>query len=63
MATFAILEATPIYYVVEISFADQSFRQLLATELLSGDLDTMLQVYADNYEQEWLALQPDPELA
>lgn len=60
MATFSIIEATPIYYLIEVCFGDQSFRQLLATSLVNGNLQSMLQAYADQYEQDWLAMQPEP---
>lgn len=59
MATFNIIEATPIYYLIDVIFSGMTFRQLLATELLNGNLDSMLQEYADKYEQDWLAMQPE----
>ena len=60
MATFNIIEATPIYYLVEVCFGEHSFRQLLATSLVNGNLQGMLQAYADKYEQDWLAMQAEP---
>jgi hypothetical protein len=65
MATYVVIEATPIYYVIDVSFLGMTFRQLIATELLNGNLDTMLQAYADQYEHDWQAMQteslPAPE--
>ncbi len=55
MATYSIVEATPIYYLVDVSFQGMTFRQLLASNLINGNLATMLQAYADQYEQEWVA--------
>jgi hypothetical protein len=60
MAAFSIIEATPIYYLIEVCFGERSFRQLLASALVNGDLQAMLQAYADKYEQDWLAMQPEP---
>lgn len=60
MATFSIIEATPIYYLVEVCFGERSFRQLLASALVNGNLQAMLQAYADKYEQDWLAMQAEP---
>jgi hypothetical protein len=55
MATYNVVEATPIYYLVDVSFQGMTFRQLLASSLINGNLATMLQAYADQYEQEWVA--------
>ena len=60
MATYSIVEANPIYYLVDVEFSGMTFRQLLATEMLNGNLDNLLQAYADKYEQDWLAMQPEP---
>lgn len=60
MATYNIIEATPIYYLIEVCFGGQSFRQLLASSLVNGNLQEMLQLYADKYEQDWLAMQLEP---
>jgi hypothetical protein len=55
MATYSIVEATPIYYLVDVSFQGMTFRQLLASSLINGNLSAMLQEYADQYEQDWVA--------
>ena len=55
MATYSIVEATPIYYLVDVSFAGMTFRQLIASQLVNGNLSAMLQAYADQYEQDWLS--------
>jgi type II secretory pathway component PulF len=59
MATYSIVEATPIYYLVDVSFAGMTFRQLIASSLVNGNLSAMLQAYADQYEQDWLAANAD----
>jgi len=56
MATYNIVEATPIYYLIDVMFDDMTFRQLIASELVNGNLGAMLQAYADQYEQDWLGL-------
>lgn len=58
MATYSIIEANPIYYLIDVEFAGMTFRQLLASEMVSGDLQGLLQDYADQYESEWMAMQP-----
>lgn len=60
MATYEIVEETPIYYLIDVFFSGQSFRQLLVSSLVNGNLDAMLQAYADKYEQDWLEMQPEP---
>jgi hypothetical protein len=55
MATYSIVEATPIYYLVDVSFEGMTFRQLIASQLVNGNLSAMLQAYADQYEQDWLS--------
>lgn len=54
MATYSIVEATPIYYLVDVSFAGMTFRQLIASSLVNGNLSAMLQAYADKYEADWM---------
>jgi type II secretory pathway component PulF len=54
MATYSIVEETPIYYLIDVSFDGKTFRQLIASELVNGDLDNMLQEYADQYEHEYM---------
>lgn len=61
MATYSVIEANPIYYLVDVCFSGLSFRQLLATEMLNGNLDRLLQAYADKYEQDWLAMQTETQ--
>jgi|SanBayMetagenome_1026888.scaffolds.fasta_scaffold00146_7 hypothetical protein len=58
MATYTIVEATPIYYIIDVEFSGFVFRQLIASDLLNGNLDAMLQQYADKYETDYLAMQP-----
>jgi hypothetical protein len=55
MATYSIVEATPIYYLVDVSFEGMTFRQLIASQLVNGNLSAMLQAYADQYEKDWLS--------
>jgi len=57
MATYKIIEATPIYYLIDVEFEGLTFRQLLATSLLNGNLSAMLQAYADKYEQDYMNAQ------
>jgi len=54
MATYSIVEATPIYYLVDVSFEGMTFRQLIASELVNGNLSAMLQNYADEYERDYM---------
>ena len=60
MATYKIIEATPIYYLIDVEFEGLKFRQLLATSLLNGNLSAMLQEYADKYEQDYMNAQLVP---
>ena len=57
MATFQIVEATPVYYVVDVHFSGLVFRQTLVSVKTNGSLDNQLQQYADQYETDWLSLQ------
>ena len=57
MATFEIIEATPIYYVVDVHFSGLVFRQTLVSVKTNGSLNNQLQQYADQYETDWLSLQ------
>jgi hypothetical protein len=57
MATFQIVEATPVYYVVDVYFSGLVFRQTLVSVKTNGSLTTQLQQYADQYETDWLSLQ------
>jgi hypothetical protein len=57
MATYSIVESNPIYYLIDVCFREMTFRQLIASSLLSGNLSEMLQEYADRYEQDWIALE------
>lgn len=57
MATFQIIEATPIYYVVDVHFCGLVFRQILVSVKTNGNLNSQLQHYSDQYELDWLALQ------
>jgi hypothetical protein len=57
MATFQIIEATPIYYVVDVHFSGLVFRQTLVSVKTNGNLNSQLQQYADQYESDWLSLQ------
>lgn len=57
MATFEIIEATPIYYVVDVHFSGLVFRQILVSVKTNGNLNSQLQQYADKYETDWLSLQ------
>lgn len=57
MATYNIIESNPIYYLIDVAFSGRVFRQLLASELVNGNLQSMLQAYADKYEQDWLDMQ------
>ena len=54
MAIYSIVEATPIYYLIDVSFDGKTFRQLIASELVNGNLDKMLQAYADQYEHDYM---------
>lgn len=60
MATYTIVESNPIYYLIDVCFGEHSFRQLLASALVNGNLQAMLQAYADKYEADWLAMQAEP---
>jgi len=57
MATFQIVEATPVYYVVDVCFSGLVFRQTLVSVKTNGSLDNQLKQYADQYETDWLLLQ------
>jgi hypothetical protein len=57
VATFEIIEATPIYYVVDVHFSGLVFRQTLVSVKTNGSLNNQLQQYADQYETDWLSLQ------
>lgn len=57
MATFEIIEATPIYYVIDVHFLGLVFRQMIASIKTGINLNDQLQKYADDYEREWVALQ------
>ncbi len=57
MATFEIIEATPIYYVVDVHFSGLVFRQTLVSVQTNGNLTSQLQQYSDQYETDWLSLQ------
>jgi len=57
MATFEIIEATPIYYVIDVCFLGLVFRQTLATIKTGTDLQKQLQGYSDDYERDWISLQ------
>lgn len=56
MATFEIIEATPIYYVIDVCFLGLVFRQMIASIKTGVSLDSQLQKYADDYEKDWIAL-------
>lgn len=57
MAIYSIVQATPIYYEIEVSFLDCVFRQILATVKTGTDLQKQLQEYSDAYERDWISLQ------
>lgn len=57
MATFQIIEANPIYYVVDVHFSGLVFRQTLVSVQTNGNLNSQLQQYSDQYETDWLSLQ------
>lgn len=57
MATFQIIEATPIYYVIDVHFSGLVFRQTLVSVKTNGNLNSQLQQYSDQYETDWLSLQ------
>lgn len=59
MATAEIVEAAAPYYGLQVVFAAQSFHQLIVSNLTGASLNAMLQGYADAYEAEWLALNPE----
>jgi hypothetical protein len=57
MATFQIIEATPIYYVIDVCFLGMVFRQLLVSVKTGDTLTSQLQQYSDQYETDWLSVQ------
>jgi hypothetical protein len=59
MATAEIVEPAAPYYGVQVVFGAQSFHQLIVSSLTGVLLNAMLQAYADTYEAEWLALNPE----
>jgi hypothetical protein len=62
MATYSIVEATPIYYLIDVSFDGKTFRQLIASELVNGNLYEMLQAYADQYEHDYMQSSVEPSV-
>lgn len=59
MATIEIVETAAPYYGVQVAFSAQSFHQLIVSSLTGAPLSAMLQAYANAYEAEWLALNPE----
>jgi hypothetical protein len=63
MATIAVIEAKPPYYAVRVEFDTQVFQQTIVSSQTGAALDAQLQAYADDYEAQWLALEPVPQEA
>ncbi len=61
MATFTILESKDNYYTVRVEFGDQVFDQRLTSEKTGKALTDQFQAYADQYETDWNAMQPQED--
>lgn len=57
MATFKIVVDNSPYYVLDISFADQTFRQQTIFQETGEWLNVAMQAYADRYELDWIEAQ------
>lgn len=54
MASFEIIVNQSPYYTIDVSFADQKFRQNAVFQENGEWLSTAMQAYADNYELNWV---------
>lgn len=61
MATFTILESKDNYYTVRVEFGDQVFAQKLTSTKTGQALTDQFQAYADQYEADWNAQQPQED--
>lgn len=53
MASYTIKANNAPYYDLEVTFADQVFRQTVIFNEEGESLSAALQAYADQYEAEW----------
>jgi len=66
MATYQVVREDkqtknqPRYITLRVMFADQVFEQQIISALSGDDLTDFLQLYADDYERDWLVLNPPP---
>jgi hypothetical protein len=56
MSTVGVIDFEPPYYTILVKFADQSFGQIIVSANTGVALQTQLQDYADEYEQQYTML-------
>ena len=57
MATFSLVNSSAPYYTIIVYFQDQEFQQTIVSDKTGSALEAQFAAYADQYEQDWLAMQ------